>query len=176
MTESQAQWFVLDVNPYPWKVPPFSAGRKGNRMFVSAGRDEGLHSYKQAIKEQLEAKVTWKIEGPVALYLWFYRNIPEYTTAQGRRARKHEADNTNLQKATEDALQEYLYENDKDVAYNVSYRVEQSADAQGMVVVCVVPWDMPQPVFPDAVQFEIDELKNRYPLVNPQDSTGGSPF
>lgn len=163
----EAQWFVFDVNPYPWKVPPFSVGRKGGKSFVQAGRDAGLHTYKQAIREQIETMNPQLIEGPVQLHLWFWRNMQEYTSHQGRRHRNHEADNTNLQKATEDALQDYLYKNDKDVVLNVSMRVEQSPSTTGMLVVCAAPFTPEDPVFPDVVQSQIDELLNRYPLVDP---------
>ena len=137
---SNQQWFVLSVNPYPWKVPPMSAGRKGKALFVRAGRDEGLHTYKEAVKEQVELMSPRMIEGAVKLRLWFWRNIPEYTTPQGRRARKHEADTTNLQKATEDALQGLLYANDKDVKDIHSILVEQSADTSSLLVICAEPF------------------------------------
>lgn len=175
------QWFVLDVNPYPWKVPPFSPGRaKGGKLYVAAGRDQGLHSYKQAIREQLESMNIVKIEGNIGLYLFFWRSIPEYTTAQGRKARKHEADNTNLQKSTEDALQEYLFDNDRDVVFNQSLRFEQSKDAVPMVIVCAVPFEIPDPasVLPPEVMMQRDELLNRYnpTYVPTPPSTGPIPF
>lgn len=157
-----SQWFVFDVNPYPWKVPPFSAGRKGNKIFPIAGRDTGLHSYKEAIREQLAQIPHWKIEGPVDLKMWFYRNVPAYTTQAGRTARKHDADTTNLQKAAEDALQGYLFDNDKDVVQVESFRVEQSPDATGLLVVMARPHDKFDLPYPDEVLAGILEIRSRY--------------
>lgn len=173
------QWFVLDVNPYPWKVPPVSVGRRGGKMFPSFGRDEGLFAYKQSIKEQLARVETHMIPGSVALYMWFWRNMPTYTTHQGRTARRHEADTTNLQKATEDALQGILFENDKDVDFVQSYRVMQGQSVPPMLVLCAAPFSPATALlqFPDPVRFAIDELINRKPENhNEWSSTGEVPF
>lgn len=152
---------MLDVNPYPWKVPPFQPGRKGNRLFVQAGRDEGLHTYKEAIKEQLEKQNPTKIEGPVALFAWYWRRMDEYKSTRGRNARSHEADTTNLQKATEDALQGLVFDNDKDVVFTQSWRVIQDFDVQGVLVVCAYPWvwSSPEDSFPDHVQEKIKDIR-----------------
>lgn len=154
------QWFVLPLNPYPWKVPPMSAARKGNKLFVRAGRDEGLHTYKEAIRDILSEHATKMITGGVSLRLWFWRNIPEYTTHQGRTARKHEADATNIQKATEDALQGIFYKNDKDVRHVESYIVEQSSEAPSILMICVSPYDgfWEDARTPVAIREQIDEL------------------
>ena len=128
------QWFVLDVNPYPWKVPPFSVGRAGARMFVKAGRDDGLHTYKEAIREQLERLDPVMIEGPVDLQFWFWRNI-----IKRGRSRDHVADATNMQKSTEDALQGILFENDSSVARVQSEIVAQGPSMPGIVVVRAAP-------------------------------------
>lgn len=163
MGSKEEQWFVIPVNPYPWKVPPFTPARKGTKIFVKAGRDEGLHSYKQAVKEYIEKQPHEMIDGPVELEMWFYRNIPEYTTPQGRRARKHEADTTNLQKSTEDALQGILYANDKDVVKVSSLRVEQSPTANSLIVVRVKPYILMYPIFPEDVQFAMSNLFSSEP-------------
>ena len=130
-----AQWFFVPVNPYPWKVPPMTVGRKGKALFVRAGRDEGLHTFKQAVAEIVGAQNPHLIDGKVKLSLWFWRNIPEYTTTQGRRARKHEADVTNMQKATEDALQGILYLNDVDNIDVHSRLISQGAESYSFLVI-----------------------------------------
>lgn len=162
----EEQWFVIPVNPYPWKVPPFTPARVGKKLIVKAGRDEGLHSYKQAVKEVLLSQPYEKIEGSVELDFWFYRNIPEYTSHQGRRARKHEADTTNLQKATEDALQGILFDNDKDVIKISSMRVEQSPNAKSLVVLCVRPFVDRLPIFPEDVQYNMSNILADVPHVS----------
>lgn len=162
MTNSNMnQWFVFDVNPYPWKVPPISVGRKGKGVYPVVGRDEGLHTYKQAIKEQIGQMPHWKIDGPVVLNLWFYRNVPKYTTQSGRRAKKHDADTTNMQKATEDALQGFLFDNDSEVTIVSSHRVEQSESTVAKLVVCVLPYTGGDPLFPPEVKMQIGEIDAR---------------
>lgn len=136
---SNGQWFVLDLNPYPWKVPPFSAGRKGNALFVRAGRDDGLHTFKEAAREQIARQDPRMIEGPVELRMWFWRNVPVTIKANGRKSTGQHADTTNLQKATEDALQGLTFANDTDVEYVASHRVSQGPDVPGLVVVYVRP-------------------------------------
>lgn len=161
------QWFVLPVNPYPWKVPPFSPARKGKKIFVKAGRDEGLHAYKQAIKEIISNAEPLEIEGDVEIEMWFYRNIGAYETHQARTARKHEADTTNLQKATEDALQGVLFKNDKDVVKITSFRVEQSPNAKSFIVIRARQHDGRLPVFPPEVEYEISNLLADKPAPTP---------
>lgn len=164
MARDMSQWFTLSVNPYPWKVPPFTPARSGKKIYVKAGRDQGLHSYKEAIKEQLIAQPHYIIEGPVDLSMWYYRNIPKYTTAQGRTARKHDADTTNLQKASEDALQGILFSNDKDVIRVTSHRVVQSEAQMGILVICAKPFEEVTIDFPTEVQYEVDRINANEPL------------
>ena len=154
------QWFVIPINPYPWKVPPVSVGRKGGKTYPRFGRDEGLHTYKEAIREFALLQNPTKIDGPVRLRLWFWRNIPKYTTPQGKAARKHESDTTNLQKATEDALQGVLFDNDKDVVDIHSVLMEQGEGAPSFLVICAGPARELRQEFPDFIDEKIDMLAN----------------
>lgn len=133
-------WFVLDVNPEPWAIGDLSVGRRGGKVFPMVGRNHQLHNYKEAIKEAIGETDVW-IDGPVEFMFFFWRRRDAYTTPQARSHRKHEADMTNLQKATEDALQGVLFKNDKDCVYGTSWVVEQSEDAEPCVVVAVRPFD-----------------------------------
>lgn len=103
-------------------------------MSAYVGRNQQLDAFKEAVREELSSLATTKFEGKVTLVLYFWRNRAEYTTPQARKHRKHEADLTNLQKATEDALQGILFENDRDVAMVQAEVREQGPD----VVPCVV--------------------------------------
>ena len=105
-------------------------------MGAFVGRNQQLDAYKEAVREALGPQT--KIEGKVALQLFFWRNRAEYTTPQARAHRKHEADLTNLQKATEDALQGVLFDNDRDVSVCESYLVEQGPDIAGRIVISVL--------------------------------------
>lgn len=127
-------WLVLEVNPEPWAIGPLSVGRRGGKVFPQVGRNMQLHSYKEAIKEAIGTPDVF-FTGPIELKFFFWRRRDEYKTPQSRGHRKHEADLTNLQKATEDALQDIIFKNDKDVVSVRSHMMEQSANATGKVVI-----------------------------------------
>lgn len=133
MTE---RWFVLDINPEPWAIGPVGYSRRGGKMSAYVGRNQQLDAYKNAIKETL-GEGHDLIEGKVRVRFWFWRNRAEYTTPQARTHRKHEADVTNMQKATEDALQGVLFKNDKDVNDIHSVIVEQGPEVEGRIVIMV---------------------------------------
>lgn len=129
-------WFVLDVNPEPWAIGDLSVGRRGGKAFPMVGRNQQLHMYKEAVREELGDPGLW-FDGKVELRFYFWRRRDEYKTPQARTHRKHEADATNMQKATEDALQGVLFKNDKDVNDVRSVVVEQGADVYPRVVIAI---------------------------------------
>lgn len=131
MTE---HWYFLDVNPEPWAIGPVGYARRGGKMSAYVGRNDQLHHYKEAIKEAIRSQQPVMFEGPFELTIWFWRSRDEYTTPQARTHRKHEADATNLYKATEDALQGILYANDKDNHHTEGFLVEQGPEVHGKVV------------------------------------------
>lgn len=157
MTE---RWFVLDLNPEPWAIGPVGYSRRGGKMSAYVGRNQQLDAYKQAIKEALGTDHAM-IEGKVKLRFYFWRNRAEYSTPQARTHRKHEADATNMQKATEDALQGILFANDKDVNDVRSIVVEQGPDVIGRIVIMVAPSnDLPDIMaqFPDHISELLDSM------------------
>lgn len=125
---------ILDLNPEPWAIGPMGVSRRDGRMKAYVSRNQQLDAYKNAVREAMGDHHE-KIEGPVELSFYFWRLRSEYTTPQSARHRKHEADLTNLQKATEDALQGILFDNDRDVVAVASYMVEQSASTLPCIVV-----------------------------------------
>lgn len=131
-------WFVLDVNPEPWAIGPMSVGRgpKG-KLFPVVGRNTQLWHYQQAVKEALGHPDIWFENQKIELKFYFWRRRDEYETPQARTHRKHEADVTNLQKATEDALQGVLFKNDKDVSHVESWMVQQGTDVEGCVIIAI---------------------------------------
>lgn len=89
------------------------------------GRNQQLHMYQQAVKEEMqrcypEAEL---LAPGYELDFWFWRNTE----------RGNIADATNLQKATEDALQGILLKNDRLVVRVGSTVVAQGADVTGAV-------------------------------------------
>jgi Holliday junction resolvase RusA-like endonuclease len=156
------KWFVLDVNPEPWRIGPVSVGRRGGKVFGTVGRDQQLHYYKEAVRSELDAGDFEPIVGKVELMFFFWRRRDEYKTPQARTHRKHEADVTNLQKATEDALQGILFKNDKDTNDIRGVMVEQGADVTPRIAIAIrrgheVPMDALR-LIPDNVWSLLNEL------------------
>lgn len=128
-------WYILEINPEPWAVGPIGYARRNGKMSAYMGRNAQLDTYKETVKEAILDLSPKMIDGKISLRFFFWRVQAEYQTSQARTHRKHEADVTNLQKATEDALQGILYKNDKDVVDIHSTMVDQSPTAPGRVVV-----------------------------------------
>lgn len=133
MQENEWRWFALDLNPEPWSLGPVGSARRGGKIVSFVGRNAQLHAYEEAVKEAIGDQ-TW-VEGPIELRFYFSRVRSEYTTPQARSHRKHEADLTNLQKATEDALQGVLFKNDKDVKSVHSVMVDQGPEVQSYIII-----------------------------------------
>lgn len=133
--DSFSRWFVLSLNPEPWAVGPVGYSRRGGRMSAYVGRNQQLDAYKEAVREEIGAQSM--IQGKIALRFYFWRQRAEYTTPQARAHRKHEADLTNLQKATEDALQGILFQNDRDVVSVKSFMVEQGPEVVPRIIISV---------------------------------------
>lgn len=162
------KWLVCEVNPEPWAIGDLSVGRRGGKTFPMVGRNHQLHAYKEAVKEALKDRDTPWIEGKIELVFYFSRNIARYTSPQARGARSHEADLTNLQKATEDALQGVLFKNDKDVVHCESFIVGQSPDVKPLLVIGIREAQYDSPVLhPDAMQAVVQYWDEQEPEVDP---------
>jgi hypothetical protein len=87
------------------------------------GRNQQLHMYQQAVKDEMKRLYPDAVELPpyYELDFWFWRNTE----------RGNIADATNLQKATEDALQGVLLSNDRQVVRVASTVVAQGPDVAG---------------------------------------------
>lgn len=131
-------WIALDVNPEPWAIGPVGVARRGGKIQPYVGRNAQLAEYQAAVKEELGEQEM--LEGKIVLRFFFWRNRADYVTPQARTHRKHEADLTNLQKATEDALQGVLFKNDKDVADIHSTMVAQGPEIRGRIILGIKPY------------------------------------
>lgn len=131
------KWFVLHVNPQPWAIGPLSLGRKAGGFFPRIGPNLQLVAYQNAVREELKAQGTELITGEVELKFYFYRAIESYTRASGRKSSANKSDTTNLQKATEDALQGILIENDRNVVAISSVILDQGVEVQPCIIIRV---------------------------------------
>lgn len=160
MSDNPWHWFVLDVNPEPWAIGPVGSGRKNGKMYSFVGQNAQLKAFQEAVREEIGDPGIF-IDGKVELKFFFWRNRAEYKTHQARTHRKHEADVTNMQKSTEDALQDVLFHNDKDTNFIQSVLVEQGADVSGRIVIAIRQGTETPDVMaelPDHVCVLLDEL------------------
>jgi Holliday junction resolvase RusA-like endonuclease len=126
-------WYVLNVNPEPWAIGSLGLGRRNGKVYPYVGQNAQLAAYQSAVREAVVDPV--QIEGNVELTFYFWRNLASYETQSGHEHRKHHADATNMQKATEDALQGILFDNDKWVVDVHSVVMDQGPEVKGKIVI-----------------------------------------
>lgn len=134
-------WYLCDVNPVPWQIGPVGAARgKSGRIAGYVGRDQELHTYQQALKEELAKQKPILVEGPVSLTCFFWRSrVAGLDAATGKRQKKSQADCTNMLKATEDACQGVLFGNDRGNVAVRGFIIDQGEEVEGRVVICIEP-------------------------------------
>lgn len=133
---SKRVYVISDINPEPWTAPSVSVGRKGGKVFPRVYQSAALRSYKNAVRDDLTEQASEDpFDGHISLAFFFWRQLPDYETDRERRARKHEADVTNLQKALEDSLQGVLFTNDRNVIGIESYLMEQGHGTRPTIMV-----------------------------------------
>lgn len=135
LTQKKVFW-VTGVNPQPWAVP------RGNRFGGRPQKGGVLHTYQQAVKEQVSS--FWEFgpfdkDVPIALSFAFWRQIENEQDTAGRWHRGKVADATNLQKALEDALQGVLFTNDRYIADIRSRIIEQGPYVEPKIGICIRP-------------------------------------
>lgn len=152
----EEHWYILSLNPEPWATGPLGFNSKTRAPYM--GRNQQLDAYKQAVKEELAQKYphAHKILEPVEVLFLFWRERAQYETSAGRKVTKNEVDTTNMQKATEDALQGILFDNDKNVRDIQSILVDQGPDVVGKVVIRIRPWGgFDNSIIPETMYSEI---------------------
>lgn len=129
--------YCLPVNPEPWAIGSAYVRRGGGKSFASIAPDKTLKTYQEAIRAELMARGATLLEPPYALEFYFWRQNAQYKSPKGRTMTRNTPDTTNMQKATEDAIQGVLIDNDRDVLAVKSYRMEASTEGAGEVVIVV---------------------------------------
>lgn len=120
-------WIYLPINPDPWAIGPVSVGKRNGKMIPIVGRNAQLDAFKNAVREELESQGVKKVNySNYDIKFFFWRKLESNTGG----SRKNIADATNMQKATEDALQDVLIGNDRDVKSIQSIIVDQGPDVK----------------------------------------------
>lgn len=165
-------WYVIrGVNPIPWTAPEVSVGRKkGGGFYPQVYSSAELKNYQEAIKEEIlgnypDAPI---IEDEIGLTFYFWRQIAVGLTGSGKRSRTHDADATNLQKSTEDALQGVLFKNDRQVVHAESWIMAQT-DATEPLIVVGIDWHPKRPSV--EVESGIDLFGEDYTKIHKSDVT-----
>ena len=128
--------YALPLNPEPWAVGPAFVVRTGGAPKARIGPDHTLQTYQNAVKDELRLQgVTEILPGDYSLHFSFSRQLAKYGTASGRTSTRNAADATNMQKATEDALQGVLIHNDRDVVRVGSVIIDQGPSVTPFVVI-----------------------------------------
>jgi Holliday junction resolvase RusA-like endonuclease len=154
-------WRVIDVNPEPWVAPPFTVARNrsSGKAFAKAGKNSQLAAFQDAVREALESSKEI-VTGEIVLRFFFWRRLDQYKGVR-RTVTKNQVDATNLQKATEDALQGIFFGNDRNVRDVRSVIVEQGQDVIPRIVLNIQPWvDFDPNEIPMRVWEHIDHVSN----------------
>jgi hypothetical protein len=154
-----AKFFVVGLNPEPWAVGPLGVGRKGKISYPYIGPNQKLQAYQEALREQLEGSDLLEGEVEITLYIW--RKIETMKVYGGRDRKAKTSDATNIQKATEDAIQGVLIENDRNVRRITTEIVQQDENAEPCIVISVAPYQGSNPGFPDEVWHQVDVATKR---------------
>lgn len=151
---SKSFWYVIPgINPTPWTSPTVSVGRKNGKPYPQVYSSAELKNYKTAIADEVRERYpdAEVIEDEIALRLFFWRRVELLDRGGGKaRRRGNVADATNMQKATEDALQGVLFKNDRQVVHAESWVMAQHDAVEPLVVVEVV-WHPERPELPEHV-------------------------
>lgn len=154
-------WYVLNLNPVPWTPGEVAyAGKEGGgrRTFMRPSKD--LKTYQRAIADEMSKWVTIELPTDVDVLFVYVRSLDEIIRGGARNARVHQADATNMQKATEDALQGILFGNDNQNRVVKSVVYEQAPDLEPYVAIGIkmVSDDDVRSQIPDLIRGEFEKV------------------
>lgn len=130
--------YCIPVNPEPWALGEISVVRNKStgKLIPKVGPNANLVTYQEAIRAELESAGAQMRLPKYALRFSFCRVNASYTSASGRTLHRNAPDATNMQKATEDALQGVVIGNDRDVVSVQSVMLPVALDEkQGWVLI-----------------------------------------
>lgn len=137
------EWFtVRGVNPEPWTSPGVDVGRaKGSgKLYGKLTKDTGLVVYQQAVADELKRCYPdhEPVLGPVEVGFYVWRQLATYEGESGK-VQRNIVDATNMQKALEDAIEDVLIGNDREVVHPETWVMEQGPQVQPLILIQVVP-------------------------------------
>lgn len=161
------KWYLIeDVNPEPWTSPEVSFKFVGGRPRPVVYKRQQLSTYQEALREEMQRLYpdTEQMAGDLDVIFFFWRQVAEKQTTD-RKTHANYADVTNLQKATEDALQDILYANDRAVRHIRSEIVDQGPNVNSRILILVSPY-VPYPG--TALATHLKAAKDGWPELTPR--------
>lgn len=127
------------INPEPWAAPDIFRGRGVKnadlRAFQNAVNElVSLELHRREMRVPVFPKAT-----PLVVCFGFWRQQATSRSSSGRNVRSRAADATNMQKATEDALQKLIFDNDRHNLTVASHVIEQGDEVEPAVLVFIEP-------------------------------------
>lgn len=155
------QWYVLSVNPVPWAVGEvgIAANRPGGRrIYMRPNLD--LKTYQEAVREEIAEWETTCWAAELHVVFVFQRALDDIVRGKNK-SRAHQADTTNMQKATEDALQGILFSNDNQNRVVTSIIKQQDELAEPCVAIGIgmATASLVYDLVPNLVRKEIEALE-----------------
>lgn len=137
--------YVELINPEPWAMGKLGTGRKGGKVYPTYAKNATQAAYQEALKETIgdAARAAGFPMQPddaeLELKILVWRTREQYTSGTGRTVTRNSVDATNIQKATEDALQGILFKNDNKVKRVTCEIVEEDRDVSPVIIIICQP-------------------------------------
>ncbi len=138
--------YITDLNPEPWTAPTASVQRiAGGKSYAKLVSGERLKNYQEGIRQNVRQACPdlepFPDDIPLQFMLLVWRQLDSYISGRGRTQKRHVADATNIQKATEDALQKILYKNDSQIKWASTCIIEQTETTSPAMLIIVEPFN-----------------------------------
>jgi len=127
--------YALPLNPEPWAVGHISVVRRGGVYKPMVAPELTLQTYQNAVRDELTLQGAELLPGDYSLYFSFSRQLAKYKASAKQTSTRNASDATNMQKATEDAIQGVLIGNDRDVVRVGSVIVDQGPSVTPFVII-----------------------------------------
>ncbi len=150
------EFYVIALNAEPWAIGPLGVARK-NGVHPYIGPNQKLQAYQEALREHLQGSPMTTGEVEVRLIIW--RQIESMKVYTGKNRKGKTSDATNIQKATEDALQGVLIENDRNVRKISTQIVSQKEDTMPCIVIGIKPYVEEKIDMPFSIWDRIEEVR-----------------
>ena len=129
--------FAFGINPEPWAMGDgsikYNALTKKN--YIKFAPNLTLKQYQDALRSSLKEAGATMLLPNYSIRIWINRQTVNYLANAGGRGNRNQADGTNILKGTEDALQEIVIGNDRDVIHGDWIMMAQDRNVTPRIVI-----------------------------------------